>query len=235
MPLKLKAPKPKKRRRGNRLVVTAGEKREVYVADGQGKMRLVETTAPDKTTRVLKRSASGRLVMVRVAERGEPDLEVVHVCDQAEAVAQRFADDDCPWFFRRDGCLYLSASETGMLNKALVLSIAVKGNENIQLPQELADFVGVHPLLCDLDEVLSVQDNPRFARLRNFDFQIEDLPADIGNGRRAKNKARHEFTNWDQMLQAAGGLLHADVYENVRRGVDLMIEGVMQKQKGTVA
>ena len=98
------------------------------------------------------------------------------------------------------------------------------------LPAELAEFLGVLRLVCDADKITAIHKDPRFAKLRNFDFRIENLPADIGIGRRAENTVRHDLTNYDEMLEAGRGLLWPEVYEKVRKGVDLMVAGAIRKE-----
>ena len=88
--------------------------------------------------------------------------------------------------------------------------------------------MGVSPQVCDLDEVVAIDPNPRFARLREFNFRIEDLQANLRFGRCAENAARHKFNNYDAMLKAGGGLLYPEQYEQVRKGVDL-VAGAMGK------
>jgi hypothetical protein len=120
-----------------------------------------------------------------------------------------------------------------MVNSALVLSAATKDNKSLSLPPEVAKFLDVSPLLCDFEEIIAIHDNPRFARLRDFDFRIGDnLPDNIGTGRRAENIVRHQHTNYDEMLRAAGGLLYPEQYEQVRKGVDLMVASCLRKPAG---
>jgi len=141
-------------------------------------------------------------------------------------IAGRFADGDCPWVFDHEGRCFVSASEVPMGNRALILSIA--DEDKLLLPEELAEFLDLVRLACDFKKIVAILDDPRFAILRDFDFRIEDLSVDIGVGRRAKNTVRHKLTNYDEMLEAGGGLLWPEVYEKVRRGVDLMVVGAIR-------
>ena len=227
MSLKIK-PKFKRQRRGNRLIVTIGDTRQVFVTDGK-RMSIVEIINPDTHIRVLERSSCGRLSMIRYSQTGVEDREVVIWKDgdgDARTVACRFADHhDCPWFFDHDGRLFVSTSDASMVNTALVVSIA--GEDKFVLPMEVAEFLDVSPIVCDMSKLSATHDEPRFAKLRDFDFRIEDLTAGIHGGRRAQNAVLHKLTNYDDMIEAAGGPLCPEVYQKAWKGVDVMVTGTM--------
>lgn len=222
----------KRRRRGNRLIVTAGGVTSTYVKNGKGNFVLFEKVTRDITTQLVKRSPCGRYAWIRVVlPDGEPGVE--HSCSRDDETPQatRLADAPCPWFFTAgdDDRCYVSASQTTLLNKALVVSISTQ--DNLSLPIDFANFLAVSPVLCATDAVVAIQADPRFAKIRNFDFRIDELPDGIPAGKRAASTVRHQHTNYDKMLEAGGGLLWPEVYEKVRKGVDVLVAGAINKTK----
>lgn len=45
------------------------------------------------------------------------------------------------------------------MNTALVAAIAVKDDRMLSMHEGLADFLGVSPLLCEVDNILNIADN----------------------------------------------------------------------------
>lgn len=241
MYIKIKPSRPKKRRRGNRLIVDEGEARTVYVADGDGFLMPVERRIGDETFRTIRRSPCGRMAVLAATGDAEGPAEYLIVDDAF--IAKRFPDFDPNWWmfrigpdgeFDSDGTLHVSAGDAldVIANKALLLAIAARDDGRVvAVPEPVADFLGIVPMLCEVSKLLAVLDDPRFARLREFDFRLGELPADLGYGRRAENAARHEHSNYDAMLRDAGGLLFPEQYEPVRRGVDLLVGAMLRERK----
>jgi hypothetical protein len=225
--LRIKQRQPKYRRRGQRLIVTNGTSRKVYCAYGKG-MRLTEVADTDEHF-VISYSTCGDFALGKGHDKCGPTQFVARTA-AGEPIASRECDES-PWFFidqKKEDKLLVSASQTGIVNAALIAS-AMEG----RIDQALANFLGISPVLCAVDDVGAIHQNPRFRTLRGFDFCVTPPSEPIGTGRRAENTMRHRHSNYDAMLQAEGGLLFPDEYDRVRRGVDLLVKNYLQDAAGS--
>src|SRR5258708_26812445 len=217
----------KLRRRGNRLIVTRGDRRMVFAPSPhkRGVRCLTEYTRADLHS-TWTYSDDGRFALASGTDSSFDDGGTEHVelvfdgrdghpfrCPPA---AIKVADG--AWlFYEPDGNdSYVSTSQTGIANAALLAS-SFAG----ELDPDLAAFLGVNPTLCNVDDIEEFRSNHRYKALRNFKFEITPPDKVVGAGRRAENHIRHNHSNYDLMLEAAGvdGLLWPDVYSKVREGV----------------
>lgn len=228
MGLKLKPAKPKLQRRGARLLVTQPDgERHVWMPHKKGERRVVEWSSP-KHHYAVTYSKDGNYAWLKGRDEhvGGPSQYIIAGGFWGDDIVAVRQTDDQAWVFcdRSNDKMALSLSQTsGIPNFALVAS-AIAG----ELNAELAEFLGVNRMLCDIDTIRDIRENPRYAALRNFKFQFRRPEMPVGNGRRAENKVRHELTNYDAMLKAGGGLLWPEQYEQVRKGVDTIVAEVMK-------
>jgi hypothetical protein len=211
---KIKPKRPKIRHRGgHRLIFEYPEgDKYVYVPyDGQ-KIRVVEAWDGNGEHHVVTYSDSGRYAWAK-SQNGSKGY-VLDGGFEGDVVGARMCEA-APWVFR-DGDNEgrgLSISQVGIANMALIASSLVG-----RLDPELANFLGVDPHLCDPEEIIEIKNNPRYAALRNFRFTFKRPDRALGAGRRTENKFRHQETNYDDMLEAGGGLFGADFAGEGARG-----------------
>lgn len=224
MSVKIKPPRRKLKRRGNRLIEIDGDRRAAYAPHGED-WRVVEVWKPGKHINVAY-SPSGRYSMIRSeAEGEEPDRYVVHGDYPGDRIVAIWFESRWMFFNTDVRDFFVTADDTGILNSALVASAIAS-----ELDSELADFVGVTTtILCRAGDIHEILSNPRYARLRAFRFDVDAPPGNLGTGRRAENIVRHQHTNYDAMLADAGGLLYPEEYQRVRQGVDRIVANVMRK------
>jgi hypothetical protein len=245
MSLKIKASKPKLRRRGDRLIETLPDgTRDVYLANGDGTLHLDHRVLPSGAwSRTIKRTPDGDMCMVRAHHPDDKyDMIGVVVRDQVDPIAQRFADPGSdkggsPWLFREDDSTdyFVSVSETGLKNAALLAGLCSDERGHVaELSQEIADFCGVSTLLVPLKKVIEACQDSKFALVRHFDFQVIEEMLPVGSGhvsQRVQNHLRHTGSNYEQMLRA-GGLMHPNVYDTVKRGANLLVRSAAIYRSG---
>jgi hypothetical protein len=147
---------------------------------------------------------------------------------RGKKIAGRISDDT-PWFFADDSSnfTYIAADQVPFRNAALIAAARA-----YNMPLGLMTFLGFKsPMLCDAKIVGEIEESPRYALLRDFQFNISMPDQLAGKGRQAQNKVRHEHTNYDEMLQAASGLLYPEQYETVRRGVDAIVASNLRRAR----
>jgi hypothetical protein len=148
--------------------------------------------------------------------------------DHGKKIAGRLSDKE-PWFFAGDGdeFTYIAAEQVSFRNAALIAAARA-----YNMPPGLMEFLGFKsPMLCDGKIIGEIEESSRYALLRDFQFNISVPDRLVGNGRQAQNKVRHEHTNYDEMLQAAGGLLYPEQYETIRRGVDAIVASSLRRAR----
>lgn len=221
MSLKIKAARPKTKRRGDRLIVIYPEgDRYLYAPYAKDRRRVVEFSQPGEHYDVTY-SPSGKYALLKGhAEKvGGPSQLVMDDGFWGDVVACRQTDEQGWMFYDRvTKKLAVSITHIGIRNAAL-MAAAYAG----EIPEELAAFLGVHRTVCNAADIKEFRENPRYRDLRDFVFEYERPDRELGRGRRAENRARHELTNYDDMLRAAGGLLWPEQYERVRSGVDRIV------------
>jgi hypothetical protein len=212
--------RPKIRRRGDRVIFQRGDERRTYINHRNGLGRLVEVRRPGAHY-VVTYSPCGKFALAKGERDGKP-LQVAQDAATSELIAIKasldgwlIADHEDPEAF------FISIDDVPIGNQALIAGISKH-----QLDADLAKFLGINPLLCSNKDITAILDDPRYALVRDFRFSVTPLQCDLGAGRHAESKIRHEHTNYDAMLQRAGGLLHPEVYEHVRRGVDRIVNAV---------
>jgi hypothetical protein len=234
-------PGTKLRRRGDRLIVTRGDQRMVFAPSPYKKARcLIEYSQTDVYHFTLTYGGdAGRFALAsgtdsRFDDGGAEHVELVFDGQDGHPFRCRPAAikvADGAWlFYETDGDdSYVSTSQTGITNAALLAS-SFAG----RLDEDLAAFLGVNPTLCNVDDVEEFRSNHRYKALRDFKFQIAPPDKSIGKGRQAEAKFRHESTNYNKMLEAAGvdGLLWPETYEQVRKGVDRITKLALQESGG---
>jgi hypothetical protein len=144
-------------------------------------------------------------------------------------VAGRWSDDSTWWFWDGD-------SDTGFVplcqvtlitNKALIAAALVPHQ---RIPHGLMKFLGLEsPALCNGDLIHEMQDSPRYALLRKYDFRSVTPDGPVGKGRIAENRVRHRYSNYEAMLACGGGLLHPEAYSVLRKGVDRLVKEEINK------
>jgi hypothetical protein len=221
--LKLKPERPKLRRSGNRLTETNGQQRLVHVLH-RGSWRVTEASRPNESYSVTY-SRSGRYALAKGMLNDAP---VQHVLDGGffgELVAFR-SDNEHAWLFidRATGKLMISVAEAGIRNAALVASALAEH----RLTGELAKFINVSPMLCYLNDVSEIHNNPRYKALRNFEFKfVSTVRVDTSEKRDVEKAIRHEQTNYDEMLRVGGrdvgGLMYPPEYERLKKGVNTIV------------
>jgi hypothetical protein len=231
MGLKIKSPRPKVRRRGARIIVTFDDERVVYSPHYESKKRRVTEFSRADEAYGITYSNCGRFALAK----GHCEIGPAQIVFDGQPfwndppVAMRGTEEEA-WLFTDPAdseALYVSASHAGIANLALVVSAYTA-----TLDAELASFLGVLQMLCKVEDIEEFRNSPRYRALRNFKFEFAPPDKAVGAGRWAKNKLRHEFTNYDEMLQESGGLLWPDQYERVRKGVDRIVTDLLQKPAG---
>jgi hypothetical protein len=211
----LKRDLPKVRRRGGRLIVEYRDQKAIYI----GRDSLWELSEFFWQGNAVRQSRCGCYFLFEGKVDGT-GIEFIRFGDiNGETIAER--SDGFMWLFVRPGTneIYISLDDVPITNAALVA-----GSAEHMLEPGLATFLNVNPLLCATADIIKIYDDPRYARLRDFKFEVKAPDVDLGSGRRAVAKARHKHTNYDIMLQKAGGLLHPEPYERLRRGVDRIVK-----------
>lgn len=217
--------KPKLRRRGYRLIVTYPHKKLVFglnpLKPDRRRMISYERNDPPQSY-TIDYSDDGRFAIATGHVEDDP-VRVVYEGNPFQYQPAALWTDKGPWSFRDHdtGTVYISISDVHIANKALVAS-AIRA----ELDPDLATFIGVNPTLCDAADIDEFYVNHRYKELRNFQFVFERPTEPIGKGRHAENKLRHEHSNYEEMLEAAGGLLWPEQYDRLREGVGLIIRGV---------
>jgi hypothetical protein len=185
--------------------------------------RIIEASRPG-THYAVSYSPCGKYTMLRGHEpEGAVQRVLVGGFADGNCVACRCGDDE-PWMFRdpeKADELRVSFSDACM-NPALAAATVVS-----RLPQALAELCGVSAVLCDYEMLDEMHTNHRFKALREFDFKFTVPVANPGTGRRAENNVRHQNTNYDEMLKAAGGLLWPEQYERIRAGTDRIVRSLI--------
>jgi hypothetical protein len=224
MSIKIKINRTKIRRRGSRLIVTSDNQRIEYIGNPNGgNPRVIKAERPDSKLSVTY-SSCGRFLLAQGTHDDEP-VQYALVDDFfTMPVAIRPTDED-GWAFpgieNRDE-LWVSVNDVGITNVAVRASLVER-----EIDRDLAEFLDMSPLLCLLDKALAITEDPKWKKLRDFAFRVDDLAGPVGTGRRAENKWRHEATNYSEMLEAGGGLLWPEQYQTVRRGVDRLVRAHM--------
>lgn len=242
MSLKIKPPKPKRRRRGAHFI-TEYPNGETHILGRHpsGYWQPVEIISPHFHYNNILTSDCGTLAIVRGIARydsiGWLPTQIVLAGDGAygDRVAFRSEENEA-WVFTdgsvgpdvpfEDLRLFIPAAQAGIKNVALLAAVMVG-----EMSAELAKFLGLScPALCDFKKVAEMKESPRYAQLRDFAFRVTAAGARRAYGHRAENEFRHKSTNYDQMLQAAGGLLYPEQYEVVRKGVDAIVASNLRKE-----
>jgi hypothetical protein len=106
----------------------------------------------------------------------------------------------------------------------------------LQLPwysrksQAFAKFLALESTaLCNGDMIREMQQSSHYALLRKYEFQSVTPDAPVGKGRRAENRVRHRYSNYEAMLACGGGLLKPDAYKVLRKGVDRIVKDEIGK------
>lgn len=236
----LRKPRIKKKRRPDgRLHLTdrdTGVTRVMGPCGAPGKIMIEEVRTDGLTVRVIERHPAGDLVMVSETRPDDEHILELVIRRGTGAVARRVAGDVCPWFFPEDDSnnLYVSVSQAGLANEALLLGLATTKEGVRCIPPDLAEFIDVAQPVVLADKVFEVNKDPRYRAIRDYDFQV-DTAAALGFGPYATKKeakVRHLASNYDDMLaQSPGALLDPAAYETVRAGVDVLVRNAMLRRR----
>ena len=224
--LKIK-PKKKVKRRGDHLIKTIGRTTLTYQRWPAGRFRLVAVATPGQSY-TASYSAGDRYALLKGEINGEPVQHAIlrNRVRGGPLVAVRSDNGGLWWFLDPDNeeAAYISISQTGIKNAALIAASVTH-----EIDRELAEFPGVSQQACRDADIAEFHENSRWRELRDFEFRIADAPQITGTGSRAENDFRHNHTNYDDMLQAAGGLLWPEQYAVVRKGVDRIVAGTLKE------
>jgi hypothetical protein len=233
--LKIKLPRDKLKRRGDSFRVETPDGQIHVFKKAPGRPRfLAEIMGRDFHFHDIQTSDCGAYVkfkgVAKTATYQWNPIQWIVSLDRSHGkkIAGRISDD-APWFFADDSSnfTYIAAEQVPFRNSALIAAARA-----YNMPQGLMTFLGFKsPMLCDAKMVGEIQDSPRYALLRDFQFNISLPDKPVGNGRPAPSKVRHEYTNYDQMLQEAGGLLYPEQYETIRRGVDAIVASSLRRAR----
>jgi hypothetical protein len=216
----------KVRRRGNRLIVSNANVVVTYLSDGKGSANIIDCRWKNFT--VIKESVCDQLIWLKgTALDGNP-VETVRAGGirgyGAIEIAQRKDENDLWGFFDPvTGEIYILMCDLLKLEDIQNSALAA-GLVAFCMDPAIADFMGIDGRLCRAQEVVDVCKDSRFSVVRRFAFRMDDIDIDLGTGRRAENTARHEYSNYNAMIEANGGILHPHVYERVKLGVDRIVK-----------
>lgn len=236
MSLRIKPHRVKRRRRGNRLIVENGDERTVYVSDGHGRLLATEHSAAGETSRVAKRSPRGQMLLLETTSgaRGRMDLVIAgHLAEfaqhreHADEVGERAGDHARPPAVgrcqRQDQRLVADGVQR-LRRRDVQRPLAVAGEAAVGAdPEHPPRRVEIREALCHRLASRSAAMRGSHACATSTSGWIRAPTCPPVWGRRAENAVRHRHSNWDAMLRDAGGLLHVEPYETVRRGVDLLV------------
>lgn len=231
MTLKIKRPRDKIQRRGDRLIrADRHGQRFVYMRYDDGPyVRIVEAFRNGEHLKITYDPTSEWMKAVGHNKDGPVQFIKRDNIFSKDTIAFREDDEDFWTFFDPGGAL-VSMSNVPFDNLALAAS-----TYEACLPKSLADWLGIMPHLCRAEKIISIAQNPRFRRLMDFQFEFDEPSERLPACRRIENELRHQRSNYDDMLREGaadtGGVMFPEEYAILRKGVDKIVSQYLIKPK----